>query len=75
MCERVCTAQSCQGRLVALVKRWLSNNVDALELYALVASLIGKSSATKSKKDPLEYLQYLTFVTSALGHSHWIGRR
>ena len=50
MCERVFTAQSCLGRLVALVKRWLSNNVDALELYALVASLIGKSSASNCRK-------------------------
>ena len=70
MCERVCTAQSCLGRLVALVKRWLSNNVDALELYALVTSLIGKSSASNcGKKIHLNIFQYLTFITSALGHS------
>ena len=50
MCERACIARCCLGRRVALVKRWLLNNVDALELYALVASLIGKSSASNGRK-------------------------
>lgn len=61
----------CLGSGTALVKRWLLNNVDALELYALLTSLIGKSSASNGqRKDPTRIFPTTFSFATCTGSFH-----